>query len=129
MDGRGGQVPDNFNLGKRLGGSRVRHRDQLGELLEIRGGGSELELGTGTAGTMKLGAIEMKDAFEVRELHFDLLALVSRGPAVIAAGGIWQLFCNQPCRTVVVERAAEVQARWTQKGFLAPIGAIIGLKN
>lgn len=59
------------------GGRQRRHRDQLGHLAEVLGGGSEEELVFGTVWTSQAQAIELQDAFEVREQHLDLLSLPS----------------------------------------------------
>jgi hypothetical protein len=56
-------------------GSRRRDRDQHGHLAEVLGGGSEVELVSGTAWPAQSQAVELKDALEVGEQHLDLLAL------------------------------------------------------
>jgi hypothetical protein len=66
----------------------ARHRDDLGQLAQVLGGGSEDKLVFCTVWSPQAQAVELKDAFEVREEHLDLLSLASRGHVGIAGGDI-----------------------------------------
>jgi hypothetical protein len=57
------------------GERRGRHRDQLGELPEVLGGGSEEELVFCAVRASEAQAVQLQDALEVREQHLDLLPL------------------------------------------------------
>ena len=56
---------------------RGRHRDQLGELAEVLGGGCEVKLVACSGGASESQSVQAENAFEVGEEHFDLLALTS----------------------------------------------------
>ena len=58
-------------------GRRLRDRDQLGELAEVLGGGSEEELVLGTIRAPQAQAVQLQDALEVGEQHLDLLPLAA----------------------------------------------------
>ncbi len=51
------------------------HRDQLGELAEVLGGGSQVELVSGSVRSPQPEPVELQDALEVSEQHLDFLPL------------------------------------------------------
>jgi hypothetical protein len=55
-----------------------RQRDQLCQLSEVLGGGSQQELVVSTKWTSQPEPIEAQDALQVREQHFDLLPFTAR---------------------------------------------------
>ena len=64
------------------------HRDQLGHLAEVLSGGGEEELVSCAVWTSQAQAIHPEDALEVREQHFDLLALTARDQIGVGRGDI-----------------------------------------
>src|SRR5512140_3619154 len=69
-------------LGPSLCGHGDLHRDQLGHLTKVQSGGCEGELVTRAVRAPQSQAIELKNALEVREQHFDLLAEPTRSAAL-----------------------------------------------
>jgi hypothetical protein len=57
--------------------ARVRHGTRSYRKSEVLGGGGEEELVAGAAWSSQPQAIELQDAFQVREQHLDLLSLAS----------------------------------------------------
>ena len=61
----------------RSGGHGCRCGNEPRQFPEVLGGGSEEELVFGAVRTSQAQAIELQDAFKVREQHLDLLSLPS----------------------------------------------------
>ena len=59
------------------GDHRLRHRDQLGELAQVLGGGGEEELVFYSVRPPEAQSIQLQDALELREQHLDLLPIAS----------------------------------------------------
>ena len=60
------------------GRHRGGQRDQLCQLSEVLGGGSQQELVLSTKWTSQPEPIEAQDALQVREQHFDFLPFTAR---------------------------------------------------
>ena len=118
---------------------RCRHRDQLGHLAQVLGGGGEVELVFCSVGASEAKAVEPKDAFEVREQHLDLLALAPRGQIGIAerqiAGEVARAFVDraQHLATGIAGTAAIPQRAGVAVGFAGTVlvdavGGWLGLR-
>ena len=70
------------------GGCGGWHGDQLGHFPEVLGGGCEEGLVPCAVWTSQAQAIHSEDALEVREQHFDLLALAARDEIGVGGGDI-----------------------------------------
>ena len=64
-------------LASRSGHCEPRHRLHFRQLTEVLSGGGEVELVFCAIGTTQAQAIQLQDAFEVREQHLDLLPLAT----------------------------------------------------
>jgi len=90
-----------------------RHREKLGELAKVLGGGGEEELVSGPFGTSKAKPVELQDALEVREQHLDLLPLTPGGDVGFA-------FREIPCQitSAFVDRTGNFASRLPRAALL-----------
>ena len=75
-------------LHSRSGGCGARHRDNLGHFAQVLGCGGEVELIFCAIGTTQAQAVQLEDALEMGEQHFDLLPLAARHEVGVGVGDV-----------------------------------------